>query len=439
MNIWRYIIKSPALFHFLAGMVLIIWAILLQNYFFNKMIKKKIKENFTNVLEKKENLLTAYLNILKLPDSSLSDSGKIERVRKFQDLYEEENISCYHFIGDSLVFWSTNAIPLPEDLIVKKQSSREIKRLQNGWYEMNLETDSSGIYIGLILLQHQYPFQNDFLQNSFQKDFMVPDGSNIIIDPQGGGLKTQRSQYSFDLNFPEKIPLSERNVFLLFLLFFAGFLFFLASIYFVYKQLKFVTTRKWLLICGFFLDVLLIRFLIFYFRIPGIVYDSAFFGPAYFSSSVLLPSLGDFFVDSILLLMISYILFLHLPASIPLKGKKYLHQDSDPLHPCLSFGWRIHSLFSSYQGTCHEFDNYSDTSEYFQFIILQHSRFYHYFCSFSLFFAYCNPFIRNVFCKKLWNRLGFTGYYCHDLPEPLQCSDRKRKEKTSGSQTQPGT
>jgi two-component system nitrogen regulation sensor histidine kinase NtrY len=316
--------RNRALFHFLVGLVLILFAIFLQNYFYRQNDQKKIKENFITVLERKENILAAYLKKLQVAEPSLSDSGKIETVTEFQKLYEEENIAFYHYKADSLVFWSTNAIPLSENLISTHKPTREIKKLQNGWYEIIREIDSSGIYIGMILLQHQYPFQNDFLQNSFQDDFLVPDGTNIIPDTQGTGLKTQNREYSIDLCFPEKITLSEQNVFLLFLLFFSGFLFFLVSLYFFYKQLEFVATRKWLLIVGFVLDVILIRFLIFYFRIPTVIYDSALFGPAYFSSSILLPSLGDFLIDSILLLMISYILFLHFPGSITLKGKKIL-------------------------------------------------------------------------------------------------------------------
>jgi len=324
MSFGEIIRKKAALFHFLTGTVLIICALLLQYYFSQQNDPKKIKEHFTKVLEKKEKLLAPYFRKLKITDPLISDSGKIETVREFQKLYKEENIALYAFIDDSLVFWSTNTIPLPEDLVSKKKPFREVRRLQNGWYEIIRETDSSGIYFGMILIQHQYPFQNDFLQNSFQEDFMVPDGTTVVINPQDSDLKTLNRQYSIDLKFPERIPLSGKNVFLLFLLFFAGFLFILTSIYFVYKQLMLASSFKWLLICGFVVDVILLRFLVFYFKIPSVLYDSAFFGPAYFSSSTLLPSLGDFFVDSILLLMISYVLFLHLPGFVQFKRKSIL-------------------------------------------------------------------------------------------------------------------
>jgi two-component system, NtrC family, nitrogen regulation sensor histidine kinase NtrY len=322
MNIFRTCIKNRALFHFFAGTILILCAILLQNYFNQQNDTQKIKENFIKVLESKENLLVAYIKKLKSENPQISDSFKIVREKEFQQLFEEENIAVYKFSGDSLVFWSTNAIPLSEKLISKDQPAREIKKLQNGWYEIIRATDSAGIIIGLILLQHQYPFQNDFLKNCFQADFKVPDGTNIIIGQQGNGLNMQTRVYSIDLKFPEKINLSEYNVFFLFILFFAGFLFILASIYYVYKQMESLFNRKWLLITAFVIDVLFLRFLIFYFRIPAVIYDSTLFGPAYFSSSALLPSLGDFLVDSILLLLISYTLFRNIPGSVSFKGKR---------------------------------------------------------------------------------------------------------------------
>jgi two-component system, NtrC family, nitrogen regulation sensor histidine kinase NtrY len=321
MNIWRNCTKNKALLHFLTGTVLVLCAILLQNYFYWQNDKKKIKENFSAVLENKENILSQYLIKLKVADPSMSDSVKIEKVIELQKLYEEENIAVYHFIGDSLVFWSTNAIPLTDNLILKTWPSREILKLQNGWYEILRENEPEGIFIGLILLQHQYPFQNDFLQNNFQEDFRVPKGTNIIIDSRGNGIKVHNRHYPIDIKSPDKITLSGSDVFLLFLLYFSGFLFFLTSLYLVYKKLEFFNRRKWLLICCFVIDVILIRFIIFYFRIPSVLYESVLFGPEYFSSSTLLPSLGDFLVNSILLLFVSYILFLRFPVSITLKGK----------------------------------------------------------------------------------------------------------------------
>jgi two-component system, NtrC family, nitrogen regulation sensor histidine kinase NtrY len=318
---WRNITKNKALHYLLGSLLLILCAILLQNYFYHQNDQKNIRENFINVLLKKELLLKDYLKKIKTFNLSLTDSVKIAIVTEFQKLYAEENIAVYVFQKDSLVFWSTNAIPLSENLITKKQSSPEIEKFQNGWYEIIREIDSSRMYVGLILLQHQYTFQNDFLQNSFQKEFPVPAGTKIVADTIGTGINTKLGKYGIDLQFPEKITLSEQSVFLLFVLYFAGLIFFFISIYFVYKQLGFVGNKKWILLLGFSIDVILIRFLIFYFRIPHVIYDSAFFSPDDFSSSMFLPSLGDFFVNSILLLLISYIWFVHFPVSTTLKPK----------------------------------------------------------------------------------------------------------------------
>lgn len=321
MGHWRNITNNKALLHLLGSMLLILCAILIQNSFSHHNDQKNLRENFVNVLSKKELLLKDYLKKIKNLDLSITDSGKIAIITEFQKLYEEENIAVYIFKKDSLVFWSTNAIPLSGNLITKKQSSPEIEKMQNGWYEIVREIDSSRMYVGLILLQHQYTFQNDFLQNSFQKEFQVPAGTKIIAGTVGNGLKTEHEKYAIDLQFPEKINLSEQHVFLLFLIYLAGFFFFLIAIYFVYKQLDFVSHKKWLLLFGFTIDVILIRFLIFYFRFPHVIYNSTFFGPADFSSSLFLPSLGDFLVNSILLLLISYIWFIHFPVSTNFKAK----------------------------------------------------------------------------------------------------------------------
>jgi two-component system, NtrC family, nitrogen regulation sensor histidine kinase NtrY len=322
MNILKKAIQNRALFHFLAGTILILCAILLQEYFCQQNDPKKIKANFINVLEAKEKILSFNFAKLKSVDHLMPDSLKIVTVKEFQKLFEEENIALFKFSGDSLVFWSTNAIPLSDIFYLKNKPSREIKKLQNGWFEIERETDSSGSYIGLILLQHQYPFQNDFLKNSFQEDFPVPDGTNIITCQEGDCLKIQNKIFPIDLRFPEKIILPGEKIFFLFLLYFAGFLLLLASLYFLYKRMELIFRWKWLLVSAIVIDVLFLRFLIFYFRIPAVIYDSPLFGPTYFSSSKMLPSLGDFLVNSILLLFISYILFRNIPDSFSFGGGK---------------------------------------------------------------------------------------------------------------------
>ena len=39
--------------------------------------------------------------------------------------------------------------------------------------------------IGLILVKHEYPYQNKYLVNDFQKDFDVPTGTSIEIENGG--------------------------------------------------------------------------------------------------------------------------------------------------------------------------------------------------------------------------------------------------------------
>jgi len=85
MSFWRKLAKSRALFHFMAGTVVIICALLLQNYFTRQNDPNKIKEHFLKVLEKKENILASCIKKLKIADPSISDSGKIETVIRMID------------------------------------------------------------------------------------------------------------------------------------------------------------------------------------------------------------------------------------------------------------------------------------------------------------------------------------------------------------------
>ena len=65
------------------------------------------------------------------------------------------------------------------------------------------------------------------------------------------------------------------------------------------------------MILAFSIDVIIIRALSFFFKFPNNLYSTKFFLPNIFASSFILPSLGDFLLNTIALLSIALIIFRH--------------------------------------------------------------------------------------------------------------------------------
>jgi two-component system, NtrC family, nitrogen regulation sensor histidine kinase NtrY len=312
-------IKNRAWGYLITGIVFLLSGYLLQEYFVKKAEPEKIRKRFFSVLNEKEKFAKSQLKNLSSTPGLLPDSVKLRQSYEYQKIFDLKKIAFFQYDDDSILFWSTNSFPLPFDFLKKQSASQEFVKLPNGWFEVIREPGLSGFSVALILLQHHYPFENDFLKNDFVPDYGVPPGSHLELPSNTGIHEGKNHNQSLALILPDKIPISEKNVLFLFILYLAGFFLVITSIHFFYRMLARFRLNKWLLFTGFTADVIILRLLIGYFHVPSLIFDSPLFGPTYYSSSFLLPSLGDFFLNSILLLIISYVFFLNFDRSLSLK------------------------------------------------------------------------------------------------------------------------
>lgn len=325
MNLMKIVIKHPFFVSFLAGFILILIAIFLQIYFSYQSTPDNIKRNFETILRGKEAEVNDQIQKLKKTFTHFPSSDLSKISTDFQKLSDDDGLAFLVYNKDSLVFWSTNSIPFTERLTSQKnQSTHEIRKLKNGWYEVIETSDSSGIYIGLILIKHEYPLENDFLENSFQDSFQVPAGTKVSLTNGSISINTTDDRPLMRLQLPETILLSTQEVFILFLLYSAGFILLIVSVYWMYRTFEHFFRQKLFFLFAFTADIAILRFVQYYFRIPKALYSAELFGPGLFSSSSFLPSLGDFLINAILILIISYVIYLHFPSILKIKMKSRL-------------------------------------------------------------------------------------------------------------------
>lgn len=209
---------------------------------------------------------------------------------------------------DSLVYWSDNSAPFP----INPDSNflvQPVNKLANGWYLTHVVSlPPSLTVVGLALIKHDYPYENDFLKNDFHSSFSSAPSDKISLEPPGIQVKDQGHTILYYRSYSRK-TLPADDVIPVTLFFLLSFILVFLFIYHVFGRLQLYRERPFLFFLAFAADVILFRFLVFYFKFPAFLYTSDFFSPFYFAVSDLLPSLGDLFINVVILFFLSLVFF----------------------------------------------------------------------------------------------------------------------------------
>jgi signal transduction histidine kinase len=223
-------------------------------------------------------------------------------------LWQDEGIAVFLYRDDTLVYWSDNNVPAGNILDNKLFSSRFIY-YANGWFRVITKESRNLKVIGLALVKHDYPYQNDYLVNDFQKDFDL--NSNIQLDTIPGliNISTNNGQFIFSLNYQNQHETAVRMHLLVYALFLIAFVTLIVLLFYLYQLFSFFRERPFLLLLAFGIDAIFLRFVLLYFEIPHFLYQTDLFSPYYYATSFISPSLGDLVVNSLLWLTLAWIFY----------------------------------------------------------------------------------------------------------------------------------
>ena len=313
-SFWPYLISSFAM---------IFVAILVEKYSYQQNRPSNITDQFQSVFLKKEARGNEELNVLVRNFPNQPFQKRIQFSQNQKTHLETEGFYFFIYEKDSLIYWSSNLIPRIESLReINASRHNSIIKLSNGWYYFILRKELSRTYIVFIQIENSYPFRNEYLHNSFQSDFNVPTGVEVRNVDGPNTIYSLTGIPAFSLVIPVQSKLSLVWFYILFFLYSGGFLLFLVFLYKLYSHLLESSHHKALLLLGIILDVLVLRGIQFLTKFPRVIYDSDLFGPNYFSSSAILPSLGDFLIDSLLVLFLAYVFFMAFPGIwLPVKRR----------------------------------------------------------------------------------------------------------------------
>jgi len=220
---------------------------------------------------------------------------------------------------DSLVYWSDNSVPLVA--LPEIQSSPVIIRCSNGWYEV--AEFKKGIFslVGLSLVKQDFPFQNQYLQNRYSGKCHIPEQVEISLNKGIYNIYSARDNFLCSLEIPANQPSGSNQGWIVFFLIFA----YLCIIVFLVRLSQKLTAvfhhEQWLFIL-LVSDIVILRAVQFLFRWPSSLYRSELFGPVLYSSSWMFPSLGDFLMNALLILIIAYLYYQTAPRSYHLMHRE---------------------------------------------------------------------------------------------------------------------
>ena len=271
--------------------------------------------DFESVLHKKEKRLNdEMLALAKRAETQNYYELFAQKPEHYNSLMEQEGLALLIYENDTLKFWSDNSIAV-ENWIKEVCLDSRTAKLRNGWFEVVhpvTNSTTTRTIVGLVLIKNEYPYQNKYLVNEFQKDFSVPAETRLITNnpDASNGVKNINNEYLFSLEFDpanNSISFSSYVAAILNLLGFFLFVLFLKDRCFSLQP----RIGKNYSVVLFAALLVIVRFITIRFSFPECFYTFDLFGPKIFAdaSSVWLTSLGDLLLNVILLFYISYLFF----------------------------------------------------------------------------------------------------------------------------------
>ncbi len=276
-----------------------------------------------------------YLKREREINALLEKTAKHLQTNSYSSLYEQEEISepkkpskfhlnfteltkrgifIYVYHNDTLKLWSSNNITISDSIADPSLVGQAIN-INNNFYSVHTSKLGNYTVLGLLQIRSWYPYENHFLPNSFHEDFDIPSSTIIYLAPEPGTqhFRNNKGEYVFSLmqmaySFYEKPYYFESigcytiSIILFFILFL---ILYLDAIR--WKRSIWFTVIFTAAIVGF-------RYLMIKYGISSNYKTLELFSELLFSQSFWYPSLGDFFINS--LLLFTLITFFVLPIKI---------------------------------------------------------------------------------------------------------------------------
>jgi signal transduction histidine kinase len=261
-----------------------------------------------------ENVETAYISLQQIiheKELMLEHAGRIASARKghveqlqemLRDYSMNQQVFVQVFKGDSIVAWNNNLLNI-RDHLDEISSGTGVYKGSNGWYLVHRIDSGNRSFFSYFLIKKEYPFQNDYLQNEFNPELQIPSSGNISLVKTEGyrSINSVKGKKLFYINIHVTAP--EPSAFNSVISWFCIALFLLTLFRWsmaAYRSHYVITLFTEIVL------LLLLRAAMTVFEFPYNLYRSPLFDSVTYGSSLLLPSLGDVLLNSLLFCLLCY-------------------------------------------------------------------------------------------------------------------------------------
>lgn len=285
---------------FFLSVMCFLLAVILENQTLKNHPEAKVIQNFQKTLLNQELKLSNYLTKAQLKiNDSLSPENYASTFADLNHLFEDEGLGFIVYKKMKMIYWSGNQFAF-QNILNKVSVANKLVILPNGIFVAQARIVGNYEIIGLIHIKNNYSYENEYLKNSYVPPFKLPSGYKINISrvTNATEIHDSKNQYLFTVLPSGEEAFSELKLYVPVVLYLLGFIFLLISIYRKtghYKS-KCLAVKMLLLLFA----LIIIYWIHITFKIPDIFNHVGLFRAQYYAVSKWLPSLGDFFLITVL-------------------------------------------------------------------------------------------------------------------------------------------
>lgn len=255
-------------------------------------------------LEQKRQAVRAEMDLLH--ERIQSDSFP-QAAAKYSDyytgLFEEKGVILAAYQHGELVFWSDNRVDI-DYLLGPSIPDEQFLQLENGWYGVIKDIRQHVECYALFQIKTTYPYHNAYLKDAFRDEFNIPEAFDLMLTPGIDNVPVVvDGQAVFYLYQYKILPPADKTF---------NWLLWLVGLFLLLRNAPAFFREKLKGWPGLvLLPAVLIAFRLVMLSNPHVFSATALFDPALYASSWLFPSLGDLFINGLLLVYLLHFISRH--------------------------------------------------------------------------------------------------------------------------------
>ena len=213
--------------------------------------------------------------------------------------HPEQNLHIYK--NDSLVYWSTNQLPILRFSDIHFPSEGII-HLQNGWYYAKISKEKDYTLCASFLIKKDYSYKNKELKNEFVESLTLPFSTYITFEQENGyPIYSKEKQYLFSINPNDYQTANATESIVLMLLLLFAIVFWL--VYWTDLWERIFKRRKWI----FPLLIVTIRLISIKFVWFGFMHVTDAFKPNLYGTNLWFPNFFEYLLNVIIIFYLVYL------------------------------------------------------------------------------------------------------------------------------------